>query len=506
MRKKRDSPENTSQSPNEKAPRKPGFLRSTYRLLFYILRDTIQLKIYPSIKNLFQKIQSRSQGYYKGVKHDPSHEWMNPVAGAHMSTVTFSYRLIFYIIFTFFILFIIWANFFYIDEYVRAQGAVEPESELKMISHYEGGIVEDIYVKDGQSVKKGDPLIKIKDTSSEATYQESMKTYFDSLAQKERLLAQIHQKPLVLSPEIGTYSSLIVQQTMERYQSRMNSLKNDKEIIQDQIKQHENELEQAKEKIKALKVVAEISLEKAELLKGLLDKKLIARTQYLQAKLEYENRHMEMTTTKNALPELKAKISEARNKLDQVDLSYNQKDWQELKEHELKFLAAEKVVATGKDREERSIVRSPVDGIVKELMVKTKGSAILSGRDLLSIVPSHDKLIVEALVIPQDIGFIKIGDESEVKLMPFDYSIYGVLRGKVIHISADSIQDPKDPKVNYYKVKVRTNQQYLTHNGIKHWMSPGMTAQVNIVTAKRKVIYYLLKPIAKTLEDPLRER
>lgn len=503
MRKSRNIPEQDDVS--SKSP-KLGFIKSTFRLIYYVIRDTVQLKIYPSIRKLFQKIQSKSEGYYKGVKHDPSHEWMNPVAGAHTHTVTFSYRLIFYIISIFFIFFLIWANFFHIDEYVRAQGTVEPESELKMISHFEGGIVEDIYVKDGQNVKKGDPLIKIKDTSSEATYQESMKTYYDSMAQKERLLAQIHQKPLVLTPAIGTYSPVVVQTTMERYHSRMNSLKNDKEIIEDQIKQHENELNQAMEKIKALKVVAEISLEKASLLKGLLDKKLIARTQYLQAKLEYESRHMELITTKNALPELKAKISEAKNKLDQVDLSYNQKDWQELKEQELKFLAAEKVVATGKDREERAIVRSPVDGIVKELMVKTKGSAILSGRDLLSIVPSNDKLIVEAMVIPQDIGFIKMGDEAEVKLMPFDYSIYGVLRGKVIHISADSIQDPKDPKVSYYKVKVRTKQNYLKHNGVKYKMSPGMTAQVNIVTAKRKVIYYLLKPIVKTLEDPLRER
>lgn len=446
-------------------------------------------------------------GYFlKGMKAKPEHAWLKPVAGAHLTTVRPTSRIVFYIITLFFISFFVWASYFEIDEYVHAQGQIQPEGEIKTLSHFEGGVIQNIFVKEGDIVQEGQILLQLRDVSSKATYLESLHNFYLHWAERLRLKAQINEKPLKLPQRIKKYSPSIYKGVMDRYKSRMASYNNEKTILEDQLNGFKSELEELKKKIENLRTLYNFSKERTELLTKLVNQNLLAKTQFLQSEMDTANRGMELQSAQDNVAKLTAHIKEGEDKLAQVKLRFNMQDWQELKDHELRYSEAKKMIIANKDRVERTDIRSPVHGIVQQLFVHTIGSAVTSGKELVSIVPLKNTLLVEVNVLPQDIGFIHVGDHATIKVTAFDYSIYGSLKGTVRHISPDAVQDPRDPQKTYYKVLIHTNKNTIEHNGKVYTLIPGETVQADIVTAKRTVMQYLLKPIAKSLSDPLRER
>jgi len=463
-------------------------------------------RIYKILSNVFNRMHHQSHLPMKPASPETAYEWMRPISGAHYATVKTSYKLISYVIISFCFIFIIWSNYFEIDEYVHATGSIEAESENKTISHYEGGIIQEIRIKEGDSIKKDQVLFVLKDETSKASYAESLENYYKRWATIVRLKSQIDKKELVLPKEIARYSPEIAQQTMNQYKNRLEAIKNERKIISDQLDQHQSALKTNIEKIKSLKTLHKLANEREMMMKKLKDKELISKSQHIQAQLDTENRYMDLNAAQNGIAQLEATVSEDKDKLSHVDYAYDTQDWQELKEQEIRFLEAQKAISVGKDRSERSEVKSPIDAIVKEIFEKTVGSAVLAGKPLVTIVPDNDKLIVDALVPPADIGFIRVGNPAVVKISAYDYSIYGSLRGKVEKISADAIQDPKDPQKIFFKIRIRTDQNKITHGGKDYPIKPGLTTQVDIITAKRTVMHYILKPLVKSLEAPLRER
>jgi len=487
-----------------------GSIRKNITEQAYILLrmaiDVFQLKIYASFKRFLMRCANLIHMFYAGISEKPDHAWLKPVAGAHMGTIKASSRIVFYTISALFITFLIWANFFEIDEYVHAQGKIQPESDTKILSHFEGGVVQDILVKEGDIVKENQVLLRLKDVSLKATYEESLHNYYLHWAQILRLKAQINQQPLTLPEAIQTFSPEIVKETVQRYNSRMDAYHNDQMIIKDQLEARESDLAELNKKIENLGNLYTLSLERTNLLGQLVSKNLIAKTQFIQSKLDTANRKMELESAKSNVGKLTAMMHESRDKLGQVKLHYNADDWQQLKDHGLRFTEAKKMIDSGKDRIDRADLKSPVNGIVQQLFVHTIGAAVTSGKELISIVPLKDTLLVEASVLPQDIGFIRKGQPVTIKVSAYDYSIYGGLEGTVEHISPDTIQDPKDPQRTYYRIQIRTAKNIIDHLGKSYTIIPGETVQADIITAKRTIMQYLLKPIAKSLADPLRER
>lgn len=444
--------------------------------------------------------------FFNEFGEKPEHEWLKPVAGAHLSTVRVTSRIVFYTIFVFFVIFVLWASFFEIDEYVHAQGKIEPESEIKKLSHFEGGIIDNIFVKEGDRVKKGQVLLTLKDISSKASYEESLHNYYQNWAQILRLRAQINDQPLVIPAAIQHYSTKIVSEARDRYNASMAAFHNEQKIINEQLIGTKSELVDLKVKINNQRRLYELSKERTELLSQLVSKQLLAKTQFIASKMDTAAKQMDLQNSIGMIDNLEGRIREAQDKLNHVKLRYNIQDWQELKDHESRLIEAKKLLQAGKDRVERGEIRSPVNGIVHELFNHTIGSAVTSGRELISVVPIKDSLIIEAMVLPQDIGFIREGDPATIKVSAYDYSIYGGLSGTVVRISPDTVQDPKDPQRSYFKVHIHTEKNTIEHHGKIYTIIPGQTVQADIITAKRTVMQYLLKPLVKTLSDPLRER
>ncbi|HAT9382677.1 TPA: HlyD family type I secretion periplasmic adaptor subunit [Legionella pneumophila subsp. pneumophila] len=358
----------------------------------------------------------------------------------------------------FFIVAIIWANYAILDEVTTGQGKVIPSSEVQVIQNLEGGIIQNIFVKEGQIVKKDQILMQIDNTRFMASYAEAEKKIDALEIEIIRLNAEISDTKHVFPDKfIKTYPHL-VQDQLSLYESRM------------------RELNQLKKSL-------ELAQKELDLTRPLLKGGSVSEVEVIR---------------------LERSVSEIKGNIEK----FKSEELDKLNKARTELFALVEANKADKDRLTRTTVRSPVYGIVKQIKTTTIGGVVQPGSDLLEIVPLDDTLLIEAKIRPSDIGFIHPGQKAMVKITAYDFSIYGGLEGVVEHISADTIIDEKTDKKeeSYYIVKVRTEKNYLGTEKKPLPIIPGMQATVDILTGQKSVLQYLLKPILKAKQSALRER
>lgn len=373
------------------------------------------------------------------------------------SSKTFTH-IILWISLLFFIVAIIWANYAILDEVTTGQGKVIPSSEVQVIQNLEGGIIQNIFVKEGQIVKKDQILMQIDNTRFMASYAEAEKKIDALEIEIIRLNAEISdKKPVFPDKFIKTYPHL-VQDQLSLYESRM------------------RELNQLKKSL-------ELAQKELDLTRPLLKGGSVSEVEVIR---------------------LERSVSEIKGNIEK----FKSEELDKLNKARTELFALVEANKADKDRLTRTTVRSPVYGIVKQIKTTTIGGVVQPGSDLLEIVPLDDTLLIEAKIRPSDIGFIHPGQKAMVKITAYDFSIYGGLEGVVEHISADTIIDEKTDKKeeSYYIVKVRTEKNYLGTEKKPLPIIPGMQATVDILTGQKSVLQYLLKPILKAKQSALRER
>ncbi|KTD14484.1 secretion system protein D [Legionella gratiana] len=356
----------------------------------------------------------------------------------------------------FLVFILIWANFAILDEVTVGEGKVIPSSQIQIVQNLEGGIVEKIFVHEGETVNKNQILMKINDIRFTSSYNTSLKKISALQLEIARIMAQINNQPFV-EPKDLKIDDLTYTSQKALYDSKS-----------EELKQLNSQLEVAEH---------ELSLTKPLVAKGAASK-------------------VEVLQLERSINEIRGKISNFKSTLlERLNTA---------KSELAALLAADDA---DKDRVTRTTVRSPVKGIVKKIKINTIGGVIQPGVDILEIVPLEDTLLIEAKIKPKDIGFIHPGQNATVKITAYDYSIYGGLPGKVEQISADSIVDEKNNKEeSYYLIRVRTTKNYLGSKEKPLYIIPGMMATVDILTGKKTVMEYLLKPILKAKHTGLRER
>ncbi|APF03161.1 TPA: HlyD family type I secretion periplasmic adaptor subunit [Legionella pneumophila] len=358
----------------------------------------------------------------------------------------------------FFIAAIIWANYAILDEVTTGQGKVIPSSEVQVIQNLEGGIIQNIFVKEGQIVKKDQILMQIDNTRFMSSYAEAEKKIDALEIEIIRLNAEIsNTKPVFPEKLTKTYPHL-VQDQLSLYESRMREL---------------NQLEKS----------LELAQKELNLTRPLLKGGSVSEVEVIR---------------------LERTVSEIKGSIEK----FKSEELDRLNKARTELFALIEANKADKDRLTRTTVRSPVYGIVKQIKTKTIGGVVQPGNDLLEIVPLDDTLLIEAKIRPSDIGFIHPGQKAMVKITAYDFSIYGGLEGIVEHISADTIIDEQTDKKeeSYYIVKVRTEKNYLGTEKNPLPIIPGMQATVDILTGQKSVLQYLLKPIIKAKQSALRER
>lgn len=372
------------------------------------------------------------------------------------------------LLFVFLVVFVIWAYNSNIEEVTRGQGSIIPSSREQVIQSLDPGILTQMLVEEGEIVKKGQILLKLDDTRSSAVLRESEAKVDNLEAVRARLRAEAHGVALTFPKHVDQ------------------ELKDRETVV---YRAHKKELEDAVGNLKRSK--------------NLLDKEIGITAPMVQKGVMSE---VELLRMRRQSSELGLQISERTNK-------YASNANNELVRIESELAQAKENMAMRADPVERSLIRAPMRGIVKNIRINTIGGVISAGQDILEIVPLDDNLLVEAYIRPQDVAFIHPGQGAVVKLTAYDYSIYGGLKGTVTLISPDTLRDQKRPgdlKLNpneaYYRVIIKITQNDLTDkNGKSLDIIPGMIASVDIKTGEKTVFQYLIKPITR-LKQAMQER
>lgn len=413
----------------------------------------------------------------------------------------------------FFILAIAWASFFEIDELVRGEGTVIPANKIQTIQNLDGGIISEILVKEGYHVKREQPLMKIDTVRYEASLDENKEVYLSLLAKRTRLNAELtlttsNAIPKLHFPkELTTTNSDYMEVENRLFFNRVNEYKNSINTLEFQLSQKRQELQEILAKEKQLERSLVFIAEQRDTIKRMVQSGSKSNIELLKAESSYNETKGSLEATSLSIPRSKLAIEEAESKIYEKISNFKTESSTKLQETESELKKITSRLVSDTDKLSKTIVRSPVNGIVKIINLNTIGGVVKSGDNLIEIVPDNDILLIEAKIDPKDIAFINPTLKVIVKITAYDFSIYGALEGKIVEISADSIKDKesKDNKM-YYKVLIQTTQNYLERNGNKFPIIPGMIASVDIVTGKKTIMDFILKPILKTQQNAFHER
>jgi adhesin transport system membrane fusion protein len=414
-------------------------------------------------------------------------------------------RLTIWAIIGFFVFLMLWANFAVIDEVTKGDGKAIPSSKIQKIQNLEGGIVSELYVKEGQIVEAGAPLIRLDDTRFASNVGETEADRLSMLLRVERLSAEVDDRPLNFPEDVLKAVPGQAKSEESLYISRRQQLHDEIGGLQEQLIQRQQELREFGSKQGQYRQQLGLQRQEINMSEPLVAQGAVSPVEVLRLKRAEVETRGQLDATTLAIPRAESAIKEVQRKIDETRGKFRSEALTQLNEARTDL---NKASATGKaleDRVSRTLVTSPVRGIVNKLLVNTIGGVIQPGSDLVEIVPLDDTLLVEAKIRPQDIAFLHPGQEATVKFTAYDYTIYGGLKAKLEQIGADTITD-EDKKTTYYVIKVRTERSHLGTDDKPLLIIPGMVASVDIITGKKSVLSYLLKPIIRARAEALHER
>lgn len=401
----------------------------------------------------------------------------------------------------FFIIFLSWAAFSQIDETIKGTGKVVPSGQTKVIQNLEGGIVSAILVNEGDNVKKGDTIYNLSNAffSADSITKEIDLLTFQAIL--IRLDALIENKTVVdfpeelkqKIPEIVENETKIFYEDLENNQRKI-------EIARDQFNQKDYKLRETKIRFNNLSIELNLAMENMKILDELLNKKVASRKEYIAELSKKQSIVTQIEETRNSIPILQEELEEARKKIASAESENKSKllsKYTEVKTEINKLVEKNKANA---DREQRKSVVSPVNGIINKLYFYTEGGIVKPGDKLAEITPIEDNLTIEAKIKSSDRAFIWEGQDVSIEITAYDFSRYGLLNGKLISISPDSFED-KNGSI-YYIAKINAD---VNSFGEELPILPGMVANVNILTGKKTVLEYILKPLKDIRKNALSE-
>jgi adhesin transport system membrane fusion protein len=387
------------------------------------------------------------------------------------------------------------------EDLTKGEGKVIPSRQLQVLQSLDGGIVSEIAVREGQVVKAGQVLLQIDTTRFESSVREGRAQYYALLAKAARLRALSEGKPFEPPAEAVKADPEIVEQERRLYESRNSELDAQVSITRQQLLQRQQELSEARARRAQAAQAYQLSAKELAVTRPLLSSGAVSEVDLLRLERDVARFRGERDMAAAQISRSQAAIAEANRKVQEVELTFRNEAGKELAETMAKLNALSETNVGLADRVKQAAIRSPVRGTVKRLLVNTVGGVVQPGRDIVEVVPLDDTLLLEARVLPKDIAFLRPGQPAIVKFTAYDFSIYGGLSGKLEQIGADSVTDEKGN--TFYTVRVRTDKSSLGKNLP---IIPGMVADVDIVTGRKSILAYLLKPVLRAKQAALTER
>ncbi len=431
-------------------------------------------------------------------------DFMSDLRAAIVRGPRFSTSLLLFGILGFIAAAVYWTSQATIPMVASGEGQVIPSSQIQVVQHLEGGIVSEILVSEGQFVKRGDTLLRVNDVQFESKFSEDYAQYLGLLSARDRLEAEVSGKRPVYSKEVLEKGPEIAAAENALYKARRTELGQSVAVLQRQVEQREQELIEISARITQLGRSLELAEEELAITAPMVAQGVTSRIELIRVERSVNDLRGTLDATEKSVPRARSALREAEGRIHEKRATYRTQALALLNETKIKLNALGEVLTSMRDRVQRTDVRSPVDGTIKQLNINTVGGVIRPGMDLVEIVPAEDNLLVEARIRPSDIAFIHPEQEARVKITAYDYAVYGSLKAELVRISADTIVDENGE--SYFEIQVRTDQNYLGDEDNPLPIIPGMVAQVDILTGDRTVLQYLLKPILRAREKAFRER
>ncbi|MFT5880884.1 MAG: adhesin transport system membrane fusion protein [Moritella sp.] len=429
------------------------------------------------------------------------------------------HRLTIWALAAFVISFIVWAYFADLDRVTTGMGKVVPSSQVQVIQSLDGGILQQLYVREGMAVTKGQALARIDDTRFRADLAQQRQEVDSLRAEIIRLRSElssilvadvpnwqlqikITKKPLIFPADLQQNMPYLVTRQQDEYRARLESLDNQVAIQGQQIRQRYEETKELKSKINTLAISYKFAARELKLTRPLAKKNIVPEVELLKLERSVNNIKGELNSIRLLVPKLQSVLAEAVLKRREAVLNYRADARAELNELQTKFSRITEAQVGVQDKVEKALITSPVVGTVKTVHITTLGGVVQPGQALMEIVPTEDKLLIEAKIRPKDIAFIHLGLSAVVKITAYDFTRYGGLKGVVEHISADTTQGEEGN--SFYIIRVRTDISDIQGN---HDMPiiPGMMTSVDVMIGKRTVLEYMLNPVLRAKAMALRE-
>ena len=398
---------------------------------------------------------------------------------------------------------VIWMAYAEVDVVVRGAGKVVPSQQLQVVQSLEGGMVSEILVREGDLVEIGEPLIKLSDIAFASSFEENRLSELELKARIARLRAEASDGEFVDDPDVLAESSNLLAAERSLFETRVRQLSDTVQILEEQIRQQENEIVEAQAQRRQLNNRLKLTVEEIELKQPLVKRGLVTRVELLQLRKQESEILGELDAVRLSLPRLNSAIEETRRKVSQSKLDFRNKAKSELNDATAEAARIAETQAALKDRVTRTTIRSPVKGTVTRLNINTVGGVVAPGGPIMEIVPFEDSLLVQVDIKPADIANIGVGQTTRLKFSAYDFAIYGSLEGHVDFLSADTVTN--DDGESFFVARVKPEREFLGVASKPLPIRVGMTAEADIVTDRKTVLEYLLKPITRGLERALSE-
>ncbi|WP_175253590.1 HlyD family type I secretion periplasmic adaptor subunit [Pseudomonas sp. BMW13] len=399
---------------------------------------------------------------------------------------------------------LVWAHFAVLEEVTTGQGKAIPSSKVQVIQNLEGGIVSEIFVREGQVVNKGDTLLRLDDTRFLSNQGETEADRLALIARIERLTAEAEGRAPALPEEVSRDAPQLAEDELALYRSRQQRLESEQRTLGEQYRQKEQELAEFRSKAQQYRSSLGLLQQELNMSQPLVASGAISQVELLRLRRSLVEQRGALEATNLAIPRAEAAMAEIKSKMQESQLAFRSEAFKELNEVRTELQKINATSVAIQDKVTRTTVTSPVRGVIKQLKVNTIGGVVQPGSDMLEIVPLDDSLLIEAKVRPQDVAFLHPGQKAMVKFTAYDYTIYGGLKANLELISADTITDEEGN--SFYLIQVRTEKSHLGSDENPLLIIPGMVASVDIITGEKSVLAYLLKPVLKARSEAMRER
>lgn len=398
----------------------------------------------------------------------------------------------------------VWAGFASIDEVTHANGQVVPSQRTQIIQNLEGGILGAVMVREGQIVEKNTPVAQIDNKLAESQYRDAKNRIVENELSIIRLEAELAGKTPVFSDQMKAENPQAVSDQISIYQSRVQQQRSEVGLLQSQYEQKRREVDELTSRKRQNERNLTLAVEQRNIAAPLMQRQIYSKVDYLGLEQKVVSLQGEIESLASSIPKAQAAAEEVRQRLNMRKAELESDVNAEISKRRTELNSLKETLSAGGDRVTRTELRSPVRGTVKQIYLNTVGGVVKPGEAIMEIVPLDDTLLVEARVRPADVAFLHPGQKAMVKISAYDFSIYGGLDADLEQISADTIEDKRGEF--YYLVKVRTHKNAIVYHNERLPIIPGMVTTVDILTGKKTVLDYILKPILKARQNALRER